>query len=114
MPILYRRPLSAATLSAGAEVDLSQALDLADYREVHVVLTVDQAGDGETPVLVVRHAAVNEAGAYVDFDTPAQRTLSSTGTSWFHADSFTRWVMWFVSGTLNADAVVTVDVIAKP
>ena len=114
MSILYRRLLDGATLAAGDASDLSSALDLGEYREVHLVLTVDSAGDGDAPVLVVQHAAVNQAGAYMDFETRAELSLSATGTAWFHAATFTRWVMWFVSGTLSADATVTVDLIAKP
>lgn len=114
MSILYRRLLDGATLAPGDAPDLAGALDLGEYREVHLVLTVDSAGEGDAPTLVVQHAAVNEEGAYVDFETRAETALNATGTAWFHAGTFTRWVMWFVSGTLSAEARVTVDLIAKP
>lgn len=114
MSLHYRRLLDSVTLSPGAEVDLSQALDLGDYRELHLVLTVQSAGEGDAAKLVVRHAAVNESGSYLDFETSAEIALTATGTAWFHADTFTRWVCWFVTGTLSADAVVTLDLVAKP
>ena len=113
MSLLYRRLLENATLAPGATFDLTLALDLGEYREIHLVLTVSEAGEGEGAKLVLRHAALNEEASYLDFETPAEIALTGTGTAWFHADSFTRWVCWFVSGELNASAVVTVDLVAK-
>jgi len=113
MSMRYIRPLSSVTLSPGVAIDLASALDLGDSAELQIVLTVTQAGDGDTPVLVVKHAAVNEASAYFDFDTPVKISLSSPGTAWFKVDSFTRWICWFVSGSLNSGAVATIDIIAK-
>ena len=114
MPMLYRRLLDEATLSADTAPDLSAALDLGDYREIHLVLTVTSAGDGDAAKLVVRHAAVNDEAAYLDFETPVSVSLGTTGSTWFHVDTFTRWVSWFVSGTLSREAVVTLDLVAKP
>ncbi len=113
MGLHVRRLLENAPLTPDAGLDLSQALDLGDYREVHLVLTVNGAGDGGEAKLVVRHAAVNEASCYLDFETPAEIALNATGQAWFHADTFTRWVCWSVSGTLLAEARVTLDLVAK-
>lgn len=113
MEMMYRRLLRSATLTAGAEADLSQALDLGSFRELHLVISVEGAGEGEDAKLVVRHAAVNDAEHYLDFETPAEVDLTTTGRAWFHTSAFTRWVCCFVSGTLTADATVTVDVVAK-
>ena len=113
MPLLYRRLLNSTTLTPDDAVDLMSALDVGDYRELHFVLTVSQAGNGDAPVLVVKHASVNEESAYLDFDTPVKIALGGTGSAWFKVDSFTRWICWFVSGALNSEAVVTVDLIGK-
>ena len=113
MPMLYRRLLDRATLSPGATAALSQALDLGEVTALHFVLTVHEAGDGDAPILVVKHAAVNEEDAYLAFDTPAERALSSAGATWVASTSFTRWVCWFVSGTLATDATVSLDLVAK-
>lgn len=114
MPMLYRRLLDGATLSAESAPDLSSALDLGDYREIHLVLTVSSPSDGDAAKLVVRHAAVNEASAYLDFATPAEIALSTSGSAWFHVDTFTRWVSWFITAAPSAEAVVTLDLVAKP
>lgn len=113
MALQYCRILSSTTLSPGDASDVSLALDEGEYRELHVVLTVSSAGQGDTPKLVLRHAAVNDKDHYLDFETPVEISLTETGTAWFHVDTFTRWVCWFVSGTLTEPAVVTIDLIGK-
>ena len=116
MSMFHRRLLESATLSADSALDLESALDLGHFRELHIVLTVNQAAEvaeGTTAKLVLRHAAVNGVDQYVDFDTPAEIDLSREATVWFHVDSFLRYVGWFVSGTLTGAAVVTIDVIGK-
>lgn len=113
MSLLYRRLLEQATMTPGATTDLSTALDLGEYRELHFVLTVVAAGEGDAPKLVLKHAPVNEESAYLNFETPVVVSLSATGSTWFKVDSFTRWVCGFVSGSLNAEAVVTIDLIGK-
>lgn len=116
MDMQYRRLLDSVTLSAGDVVDLTGALDLGQYRELHIVVTIHQAGEaqeGESVTLSVKHAAINEEALYLDFETPAEVSLTSAGTSWFHASTFTRYVWWFVSGTLLSDAVVTLDLVGK-
>lgn len=113
MRLFHRRILVRASVSTDDALDLSGALDLGELRELHVVVTVDEAGTGETARLSVKHAPVNEEAAYLDFETPAEVDLTSTGTTWVQVSSFTRWVHWFLSGTLSENAVVTLDVMAK-
>lgn len=113
MSLMYRKILDRVTLSPGTASDLSGALDLGEFGQVHFVLTVHSAGDGDAPKLCVKHAAVNEEGAYVDFAVACETTLASTGTSWFQVDAFTRYVCWFISGTLNSEATVSLDLVAK-
>ena len=113
MSLLYRRLLQNVTLSAGETTDLLEGLDLGEYREVHVVLTVVSAGSGSAVKLVARHAPLDDEDSYLDFDTPMEISLTETGSRWFHADAFTRFVSCFVSGTLESDAIVTVDLVAK-
>lgn len=107
------RVLPQTTIEDGASMDLTQALDLADFRELDVVVTVVEAATGEAPLLVVEHAAFNEEGGYLAFSTPMAVDLTATGTTWFHADAFTRWVRWRTTGTLSTAAVVTLDVVAR-
>jgi len=115
MAITYRRLLDQASLESGAAMDLSMdALDLGEFSSLHFVVTVVTAGDPEdTGKLVLKHAAVNEAGSYVDFGTPMQVALNEVGTSWFSTDDFTRYAAWSVSGDLSSPAVVTLDLVAK-
>ena len=113
MQLQYCRILSDTTLSPGEASDILLALDEGERSELHFVLTVSSAGQGDAPKLVVRHAAVNDKDHYLDFETPVEISLSSTGTAWFHVNTFTRWVCWFVSGTLTEPAVVTIDLIGK-
>lgn len=111
--LLYRRLSNEAILTPGTTVDIGTAIDLGEYRELHFVITVVAAGTGDAPQLVLKHAPVNEESAYLNFETPVVVSLSATGTTWFKVDSFTRWVCGFVSGTLNAEAIVTIDLIGK-
>lgn len=113
MNLMTMRLLDHATLSPGETGDTTRALDCGAFREVHLVLTVHSAGVGDTPKLCVKHAAQNESGAYLDFDTAAEIALTGTGMAWFKADAFTRYLCWFVSGTLNTEAVVSLDLVAK-
>ena len=110
---LYIRILDEASLSLGDTMDLTNALDLARYRELEIVVRVSQAGSGDAPLLVVEHSASNEAGAYLAFSTPVEVDLSVVGNTWLHQVAFTRWVAWRVSGTLSESAVVTLEIVAK-
>lgn len=109
------RLLSNATLSAGAAPDLPMdGRDFAAADRLDIVIRVLTAGTGDGAVtLKIMHAPENDADVYLDFATAVEVSLTETGLYWFHVDSFTRWVAWFVSGTLTSDAVVTVDVIGR-
>lgn len=114
VPVLINcRLLDNATLVAGDKMDLSGALDLGDSRELEVVVTVITAASGVNPILELRHAACNSEDAYLDFETRVQVDLSATGKSWFHVSHFTRWIAWFLAGTLESSAVVTIDLVGK-
>ncbi len=101
------------TVSNGASQDLSTALDLIAYSTLELMVRVTQSTTGESPRLLLRHAPVNEADAYEDFATPVAVDLSTTGRTWVHVACFTRWLAWFSDGTLEADAEVVVDLIAR-
>jgi len=101
------------SVSDGASQDLSAALDLLDYTTLELMVRVTQATTGDSPRLLLRHAPVNEADAYDDFPTPIAVDLTATGRTWVHVGYFTRWLAWFSSGTLDADAEVVVDLIAR-
>jgi len=95
-------------------MSLSDALDLGEHGALHLVVTVESAGNADdTGKLIVQHAAVNASGRYLDFLTPIEVPLNATGTTWLCADEFTRWVAWSVTGDLSSPAVVTVDLLAK-
>lgn len=113
MGLSHRRTLQSASVGTDGSPDPSAAQDFGEYLELHVVLTVVQAGEGEGATLSVKHAPVNEEDAYLDFETPVEVDLTQVGTTWFQVASFTRWVCWFISGTVTSDAVVTLDLVAK-
>ncbi len=101
------------TISTGASQDLSTALDLLDYRTLDLMIRVTAATTGDSPVLVLRHAPVNETDAYTDFATPVTVDLSATGRTWVRVEAFTRWLAWFSAGTLDTDVEVVIDLIAR-
>lgn len=113
MPQLSRRVLDRQTLTTDATMDASEAPDVGAYTILEIVATVHEAASGESPRLLVRHAPVNEADAWLAFETPMEVDLSVTGATWRHVTAFTRFLGWSTSGTLNTDAVVTLDVVAK-
>lgn len=113
MICLSRRLLEQKSLEDGDLMDLVDALDLGIYTSLEFVIRVLQAGEGEAPVLVLQHAAVNETGAYLNFETPVSIDLTTTGSTWVHVAAFTRFVGWSLSGTLSSEAIVTIDVVAK-
>ncbi len=49
----------------------------------------------------------------MDFASVCEASLSTPGMSWFPATAFTRYVCWFLSGTLGGEVVVSLDLIAK-
>ena len=113
MPIYSRRLLDQATVNDGDTLDLSGAPDLGEYHTLGLAITVHEAGDGTTPLLVVEHAAANAADRYGAFSTPTSVALDVTGTTFFQVDAFLRWVRWTTSGSLSTPAVVSLDLIAK-
>lgn len=110
---LSTRWLDQRTFSAGDTMSLSEALDVGDYGSLELVITVEQAATGSSPALVVEHAALNGADRYLAFDPAVSVDLTQTGTTWLHRSPFTRPLGWSLSGTLETDAVVSIDVVAK-
>ena len=113
MSTFSTRVLAIVTLQSGDVMDLSLAVDIGEHNKLDVVVHVSTPGEGESPILHLEHAASNEEGAYVPFETPMEVDLSTEGRSWFHADRFTRWLTWRLSGTLTSGAVVTLDLVAR-
>lgn len=113
MSMMVWKILDKVTLTRDSAADLSGALDLGGYTELHVVFTVHSTTDGESPKVCLRHALVNEEGCYVDFASACEVALTAAGVSWIPVSTFTRYVCWFLSGTLSGEAVVSLDVIAK-
>lgn len=119
MAILSLRILDNATLSAGSS--LSAVVDLGEYLSLDVVGRVAQAGTADatddgaagTATLVVEHAPVDEDAAYLALPQPAEIDLTTAGNTWVHADHYTRYVRVTLTGRLSADAVVTLDLVAK-
>lgn len=113
MRTFYIRALDAATISDGDAIEPTGAIDLSEYRELHVFVRVIEAGTGDSPSLVLEHSSRGETDAYVPFSTPVQVDLSATGGAWFYVPAFMRWVAWRVTGSLATPATVTVDIVAK-
>ena len=111
--ILYRRVLDNQSINSTDPIDLTQAFDVSVFRELHFILTVVSAGEGENAKIEVKHAHINEEKAYRSFATPVEADLTTTSDAWFAITSFTRFVYWFVTGTLSADAVIILDLVAK-
>ena len=113
MGFFYQRVLEQATISDGDNIDLSECIDLGGYRELEIAVTVNEAGAGDTPTLLLKHAPVNAQSAYLHFATPVEVDLTNAAATWHHVGAYTRFLGWFTAGTLSASAVVTVDIIAK-
>lgn len=113
MHTLYTRVLDASTLSDGDGAEPTHAVDLGEYRELHIFVRVTEAGTGESPTLVVEHSSRGETDTYVPFETPVSVDLTTTGNTWVQVSGFLRYVAWRLTGTLSASAVVTLDIVAK-
>ena len=107
------RVMNERTLTSGDEMSLDEAQDLAPFDTLDLVIHVLSAAEGDAPSLTLKHAAFNEDGRYLDFAAAVTVDLSATGSHWFRIDAFTRYLGWFLSGTLTGDAVVTLDVVAR-
>lgn len=114
MSTLYTRLLNGDTLSDGDAAEPTGAVDLSDYRELHVYIRVSEAGAGDSPALLVEHSSRGESDTYVAFATPVNVDLTVAAGAWFHVPAFMRWVAWRLSGSLSSAAVVTLDIVAKP
>lgn len=113
MPMLNTRMLNRHTLSAGDTMALSAALDVGDFTSLDVVITVDEAGAGDAPLLELQHAACNEDDGYLSCNPSQTVDLSVAGKTWIHLDQFTRFLRWSLSGALESSATVTIDVVAR-
>lgn len=119
MSILTLRLLDGVTLNAQSA--LSAVVDLGEYLTLDIIVRVAQAGtaapadDGGTGAvaLVVQHAPTDDDASYLDLPDPVSVDLTATGATWVHADHYTRYVRLTLSGHLEGDAVVTVDLVAK-
>lgn len=107
------RMMLERSLEDGATMDASEVLDLGDYRELEIVVTVLSAAEGEAPTLSLLHAPIHEDGAWLDFAEAVSVDLLMTGATWVHVDHLTRWVGWRLSGRISGSATVTIDIVAK-
>ena len=113
MPTLTRRILDHYTLTAGASMDLADAIDAGECTVLELVATVHTATTGAAPLFVVEHAAVNEEDAYMPFEEPFTVDLTTTGQTWRHIEAHTRFLLWSVSGTLDGEVELTLDLVGK-
>ncbi len=113
MSTFSARLLYRISIQSGDRMDLTQALDLLPFRELDIVITVLEAGVGESPRLVVEHAPQNEEGGYLSFPEPVDVALDAAGSSWIRVTAFTRYIAWRSTGTLDSPATVSLDVLAR-
>jgi len=111
------RMLDQKTLQIGDGIDPSVVPDLGDAHELEILVTVLTAATvgvgGDTPQFQVKHAPMNDTQYYVDFPTVVAVDLTKTGSTWIHVPYFLRYIAWFLSGTMESGAVVTLDIMAK-
>ena len=111
------RVLAQVILKTGDKVDVSAILDYLGANELEIVATVHSASadptDGTAPQLVVKHSPVDDEHYFIDFPSPVAVDLTRTGSTWVHVPYFTRYVGWFVDGTLSGEVTVTLDITAK-
>ena len=105
--------LDRAALQDGATPSADQVLDLGDALQVELVLTVEQAAEGDAPTLTLKHGPTLETASALDFREPAQIPLSRVGRRWYSPDRHTRYLTWALSGTLDGEATVSVDVLTR-
>lgn len=112
------RILDGQTLGEQQEPASATAVDLGDYDELELVVTVTSAGTteadaGSAPALVLRHAPSAAADVLLDFPTPVSVDLTATGSTWIHVPYFTRWLFWSTSAALTTAATVNVEVVGR-
>lgn len=113
MSTTWWRILDNVKLNSGDKVDLSSLLDLAQSSRLDFIVTVHTAGTGTNPVLQLKHAATADLDAFVNFEKAIEQNLTATAVTWYHIEAFTRFIGWFVDGTITDLPVVSVDVIAR-
>lgn len=113
MNLYYGRLLASAKVAGNDGDEVLAPLDLGGYSELHLVVTVEEAGDGVAPALEIKHAAECMSGTWLAFATPVTVALDVKSTTWYPVPSFTRWVSASISGTVSSAAVVTLDLVGK-
>lgn len=107
------RILEGRVINPGDVMSLEEAQDFGTYRTLDLVIHVLTVAEGDAPRLVLKHAAFNEEGRYLAFEVAVDVDLTTAGSTWFRVEAFTRYVGWFLTGTLTSSAEVTVDVIGR-
>lgn len=113
MATLTSRLLNHVTLSDGDTMAAESAADLGDGHTLEAVITVHAACEGDAPALVLKHAPDSADPDWLDFPEPMKVSLTRSGRFWLHADRYTRYVGWSLSGTLTSSPEVTIDLLAK-
>ncbi len=78
------RLLDQTPLAEGGRISALNAPDMGDGATLEVVITVNEATDGESPVLALVHAPAQEDDAWLEFPTPIRVSLARTGRTWVH------------------------------
>lgn len=112
------RILDGQTLGEQQDPAAATAVDLGDFDELELVITVTsagtaEAGDASAPALVLQHAPSASGDVLLDFPTAVSVDLTATGSTWIHVPYFTRWLFWSTSGSLTTAATVTVEVVGR-
>lgn len=105
--------LDHGVLTADSAMDPGAAADMADGHTLEVVVTVEEACEGQAPTLSLVHAPEASDTVWLDFPEPIRVPLNRTGRTWIHAPRYTRYVGWSISGTLDTSPVVSVSLLAK-
>lgn len=113
MPTTSTTLLDRVTLSADSAMDPGSSADMADGQTLEIVVTVEEAATGESPVLALWHAPDAADAVWLDFPEPVRVSLNRAGRTWVHAPRYTRYVGWSASGTFDTPAVVSVVLLAK-
>lgn len=101
------------TLAEGDTMSNAEAVDVGPFTIVDLVITVHSAATGTSPTLTIKHAARLAEDAWLDLDEALVIDLTATGTTWRHVSAVTRFLGWFLSGTVETGPEVTIDIVAK-